>query len=114
MSASAVSVVLVPERYAFILERMASETSVYRGVTGRDLAPSTTGSASANQGLAFSTSGSLYTCGNTGRFDARTAIIFETSGDDSQRTSFAASALFLEKAETASCQPPMHVALLPP
>src|ERR1700751_6423957 len=107
MSFSAVSVVFVPARYAFMLERIASDTSVYRGVTGRDFAPSTTGSASANHGFALSTSGSLYTCGNTGRFEAMIAISFDTSGEDNQRTSLAASALFFENAETARCQPPM-------
>src|SRR5215831_7518337 len=97
-----------------MLLRIASDTCGYCAVTGRDFAPSTTGSASANHGLALSTSGSLYTCGNTGRCEARIACIFETSGDDSQRANLTASALFFEYADTASCQPPMHVALLPP
>ncbi len=38
----------------------------------------------------------------------------ETSGDDMNLTSFAASALFFENADTAHCQPPMHVADWPP
>ena len=59
MSLNATSVVLVPARYAFMLLRITSETCGYCAVTGRDFAPSTTGSASANQGLAFNTSGSL-------------------------------------------------------
>jgi len=39
--------------------RIASDTCGYWCDTGRDFAPSTTGNASANHGLAFSTSGSL-------------------------------------------------------
>src|SRR5215471_391991 len=61
MSPRAPSVVLVPARYAFMLLRMTSDTCGYCADTGRDFAPSTTGSASANQGFALSTSGSLYT-----------------------------------------------------
>src|SRR5207248_10560750 len=114
MSPNATSVVLVPARYAFMLLRITSETCGYCAVTGRDLAPSTTGSASANHGFALSTSGSLKTVGNTGMCDASMACIFDTSGYDSQRTCFTASALFFENADTASCHPPMHVALLPP
>src|SRR5690242_18287498 len=114
MSFNATSVVLVPARYAFMLPRITSDTCGYCAVTGLDLAPSTTGSASANQGFAFNTSGSLYTAGNTGMCDARTACIFDTSGDESQRTNLTASVLFFENAETASCHPPMHVALVPP
>src|ERR1022692_3577730 len=114
MSLSAASVVLVPARYAFMFERIASDTSVYRGVTGRDFAVSTTGSTSANHGFAFSTSASLYTDGNTGRCDASNAIVFDTSGVESQRANFTASGLFFEYADTASCHPPMQVALLPP
>src|SRR5215211_7579321 len=111
ISASATSVVFVPARYAFMLLRMTSDTCGYCADTGRDFAPSTTGSASANHGFAFSTSGSLYTLGNTGMWEAMMACIFDTSGDDSQRANFTASALFLENAETASCHPPMQVAL---
>src|SRR5437588_11349614 len=114
MSLSATSLVLVPARYAFMLLRITSDTCGYCAVTGRDFAPSTTGSASANQGFALSTSGSLNTLGNTGMCDASIACIFDTSGDDNQRTSLTASTLFFENADTASCHPPMHVALLPP
>ena len=46
--------------------------------------------------------------------EARIACIFDTSGEESQRANLTASALFLENADTASCQPPMQVALLPP
>src|SRR5689334_1874252 len=97
-----------------MLLRIASDTCGYCAATGRDFAVSTTGNASANHGFALSTSGSLYTLGNTGRCDAITACIFDTSGEESQRANFTASALFFENADTASCQPPMHVALLPP
>src|SRR5450432_1874368 len=97
-----------------MLLRMTSDTCGYCADTGRDRAPSTTGNASANHGFALSTSASLYTDGNTGRCDAASAMVFDTSGVDSQRANFTASTLFFEYAETASCQPPMQVALLPP